>query len=119
MPTRKQKELSELLRREVSSIILHRLNDPRMGFVTVTRVEAARDMRSAKVFVTVRGSEEEIGGTLESLRHARGYIQHLLAERLTIRYTPVLSFEEDEELLEARRVSRLIDEVREEDKSVE
>lgn len=119
MPTRKQKEVAELLRREVSSILLHKLKDPRMGFVTVTRVEAARDLRSATVYVTVRGSDAELEDTLEGLSHAGGYIQHLLAERLPLRFTPVLSFEQDEELLEAQRINRLIDEVRKEDKSVE
>lgn len=119
MPTRKQKEVSELLRREVSSILLHRLNDPRMGFVTVTRVEVTRDLRSATVFVTVRGSTEELESTLDGLSHAGGYIQRLLGERLPLRFTPVLSFEQDEELLEAQRINRLIDDVREEDRSVE
>lgn len=117
MPTRKQKEVSELLRRELSGILLYELNDPRMGFVTVTRVETAKDLQSAKVFITVRGSEQELEDTLQGLEHARGYVQHLVGERLPIRYTPVLEFLEDEDLARARRISNLIDEVRKQDRA--
>jgi ribosome-binding factor A len=114
--TRKQKEVAELLRREISNIVLRDLNDPRMGFVAITRVEPAKDFRSAKVYITVRGSDAEMQESLDILNHARGYVQHLIGERLTLRFTPVLEFLKDEELVRARRVERLIDEVREEDK---
>jgi len=111
LATRKQKETAELLRREISNIILYELSDPRPGFLTLTRLQLAGDYRSAKVFVTVRGSAEEVRHTLEALRHAHGHIQALIAERLTLRYTPVLEFLEDVEMNEALRVNRLIDEV--------
>ena len=117
MAKRKQKELAELLRREISHILLRELNDPRMGFVTVTRAEVSGDLRSAKVFVTVRGSAGEVSRTMHGLRHARGYVQHLVGERLSIRYTPVLEFLEDEELGRAMRVTKLIDQVRQQDKT--
>lgn len=112
--TRKQKEIAELLRREISTIILHELNDPRMGFVTVTRVRLARDFRSAKVFATVRGLEADVRNTFEALQHARGYVQACIADRLNLRYTPVLQFAEDEELGQALRVDRLIEQLKRE-----
>ena len=107
-PSRKRKEIAELLRREISRIILYELSDPRMGFVTVTRVELAGDYRSAKVFMTVRGSEGDASKCFSALDHARGHIQALVGDRLKLRYTPVLSFLEDKELGEALRVDRLI-----------
>ncbi len=119
MATRKQKEISELLRREISSIILHELSDPRMGFVTVTRVEVASDYRSAKVYATVRGPGEELRRTLDALTHARGHIQALVADRIKLRHTPVLQFIEDKALLEALRMNQLIDKVRAEDRGLE
>ena len=117
--TRKQKELGELLRREISHILLFELKDPRMGFVTVTRVEAARDLRSARVYLTVRGSEGDLSKTLHGLVHARGYVQHLIGTRHTLRYTPVLEFRQDEELQKVMRLTKLIDDVRAQDKSAE
>ena len=115
MTTRKQREIEELLRREISSIMLRELNDPRMGFATVTRVRAGGDFRTGKVFVLLRGSEEERAQTLEVLEHARGRIQALIADRIKMRNTPVLTFIEDREMAQALRVDRLIDKVMKED----
>lgn len=116
VPSRKQEEIAELLRRELSNIILYELNDPRVGFVTVTRVKVSKDTRSAEVFVTVRGSESEVEQTIMTLHRGRGYMQKLIAERLRLRWTPLLQFSEDKDLVRARRVMNLIDRVREEDK---
>ncbi|MFW6044674.1 MAG: 30S ribosome-binding factor RbfA [Planctomycetota bacterium] len=111
MVTRKQKEIEELLRREISSIILRDLEDPRIGFVTVTRVHVGGDYRTAKVYLMIRGDEQEKETTLDVLTNARGRIQGLVANRIEMRNTPVLTFMLDEEMLEALRVDRLIDEV--------
>jgi ribosome-binding factor A len=113
--TRKQEEISELLRREISSIILHELSDPRTGFVTVTHVRIAGDYQSARVFVTVRGSEEDLRRTLKALTHARGHIQSLIARRIKLRHTPVLEFVEDRDVRKAQQVDRLIDRVTEQE----
>jgi len=109
--TRKQKEIAELLRREISSIILSGLSDPRMGFVTLTRVHVAGDYRSAKVYLTVRGTEVDARKSLAALAHAHGHIQGLIADRIKLRWTPVLEFVEDKELSQALRVSKLMDRV--------
>ena len=101
-----------MLRRQISNIILYELSDPRMGFVTITRLELAGDFQSAKVFVTVRGARADVNKTLAAIKHARGHIQSLVADRIDLRYTPMLQFIEDKELGEALRVDRLIDEVR-------
>jgi ribosome-binding factor A len=116
MNPRKKKRTEELLRREISNICLYELRDPRVGFFTVTQVELAEDQRSAKVSIVVRGAEDEVSRTLSTLRNARGYIQALVAKRLPLRYTPVLSFREDKDVLTARRVDKLIDEARREDR---
>ena len=111
MATRKQKEIAELLRREISNIILYELGDPRTGCVTLTRVQVAGDHRSARVYVTVRGGEADVDKTLAALTHARGHIQALVAQRIKLRWTPVLDFVEDSELTEALRVDKLLDQV--------
>jgi ribosome-binding factor A len=91
------------------------MKDPRVGFVTVTRVELSEDQRSAKVLLTVRGTPEEAQKTLRALKGARGYMQALIGKRLTLRYTPVLNFKEDKEVLGAMRIEKLIDEARKDD----
>lgn len=115
MATRKQQEIAELLRREISNIALHELRDPRLGFVTVTRIKLAGDFRSAKVYVTIRGSRADVSNSLGALKRARGRIQGLIGDRLELRYTPLLEFVEDTELGQALRVDRLIDEVMRQD----
>jgi ribosome-binding factor A len=116
MNERKKKKIEELLRRELSMIILYELKDPRPGFITLTRVELSEDQRSAKVRLTVRGTDDEVRTTLRALEHARGYVQALVGRRLKLRYTPVLKFLEDAEVLQAMRLEKLIDQARREDR---
>jgi ribosome-binding factor A len=107
--SRKRKEVDELLRREISRIILYEMKDPRAGFVTVTRVHVAGDYRSAKVYVMVRGNEAQIAQSLAVLTHTRGHIQGLIADRIKLRWTPVLEFIEDDEMRQALRVDRILE----------
>ena len=80
-----------------------------------TRLELSGDLRSAKVYVTVRGSRSDANKSLAALQHARGHIQGLIGSRMKLRHTPLLRFIEDKELGEALRVDRLIDKVMRED----
>ncbi len=116
MNVRKKRKIEELLRREMSTIILYELKDQRPGFITLTRVELSEDQRAAKVLLTVRGTEEEVKETMQALHRARGYVQALIGKRLKLRYTPVLEFAEDAEVLQAMRLEKLIDETRREDR---
>jgi ribosome-binding factor A len=119
MNPRKKKKIEELLRREVSTIILREMKDPRAGFCTVTRVELAEDQRSATVYVTVRGDQDDVETSLEALNRARGFVQGLIGKRLNLRWTPVLTFEEDTDIREALRLEQLIDQARREDRKYE
>ena len=118
MNPRKKKRIEEMLRRELSSIILYEMSDPRTGFVTLTGVELKEDQRSAKVRVILRGTDQEKRQTMRALRHARGYVQSLVGQRLKLRYTPKLDFTEDAEVLNAMRMDKLIDQVRKEDRDI-
>ena len=100
-----QKALSEILRSG--------LKDPRVHPMTsVTQVEVAPDLKTARVFVSVLGSEEERRETLKGLRSAEGYIRRELARIVNLRNTPELRFQEDTSIEYAVSMSRLIDEVR-------
>ena len=116
MNPRKQKRIEEMLRREISNIILYELKDPGACFPTLTGVELSGDQRTAKVKVVAHGSDEERDRTLRTLKRARGYIQGLIGGRLDLRYTPVLQFEVDAVLQKALRVEKHIDEARRQDR---
>jgi ribosome-binding factor A len=109
--------MSERLRRvneairEVVSEALGELKDPRIGFVTVTGVEASPDLRHARVFVSVLGSEKARDRTIEGLEAAHGVLQARVNRELRLKRTPRLTFEYDPTVERGVRMSRLIDEV--------
>jgi ribosome-binding factor A len=97
--------------REVLSDTVPTLKDPRIGFVTVTGVEATKDFTQAKVYVSVLGSEEERERSLEGLRAAHGVLQAQVAKELRLRRTPVLTFEYDPAIERGVRLTQVIDEL--------
>ncbi|MCX7704222.1 MAG: 30S ribosome-binding factor RbfA [Planctomycetota bacterium] len=105
--SRRVRRVAQLLHREISAIILE-LKDPRIHFWTLTKVIPAADLRSAKVFVSVYGTKEEQEETLLSLKHASGYIQHLISSRLRMRYTPVLFFVNDPSPAYSDRIGQIL-----------
>jgi ribosome-binding factor A len=93
--TRRQQQMSEFLREEVTDIIRSELDDPRLGFWTITRVEVPSDMRSAHVYVSVLGTDGERQETLKALRGAAGFIRTHLKPRMRTRTIPDLDFRDD------------------------
>src|ERR671935_1324129 len=87
------------------------LKDPRIGFVTVTGVETSPDLRQARVFVSVLGSESKREQTLYGLASAHGVLQARLASELRLKRTPQLAFEYDPSVERGVRMSQLIDEL--------
>ena len=108
--------VTEAIRQEVSVIILNELKDPRLGFVTITRVEMAADLRFAKIYFSVLGQEEDYKKTKEALDSALGYIRKLIAERINLRYAPEIGFEEDRSTEYSVRIQEILDEVKQLDK---
>lgn len=96
---------------EVLSNAIGSLKDPRIGFVTVTGVSTSPDLREARVFVSILGTEEERAKTLEGLAAAHGVLQSQLARELRMKRTPRLTFEYDPTVERGVRMSRLIDEL--------
>jgi ribosome-binding factor A len=97
--------------REVLSDAIPVLKDPRIGFVTVTGVDATKDFAYAKVFVSVLGNETERARTLEGLGAAHGVLQAQIAKELRLRRTPVLTFEYDPTVERGVRLTQMIDEL--------
>lgn len=110
MTTKRTERVARELQRELSQIVLYELKDPRIGFITITRVEPTADLKSARVFISVLGNETSREKSLDALSHARGYIQKIIGERMKLRFTPILSFHYDEELEEQFRISKIIEE---------
>jgi ribosome-binding factor A len=103
------RRINESLREVVGEAISTELQDPRIGFVTVTSVETSSDLRSARVHVSVLGTTEERDATLEGLRSSHGVLQAAIARRVRIKRTPTLTFHYDDTAERAARVSRLLD----------
>jgi ribosome-binding factor A len=97
--------------REVLSEALLELKDPRIGFVTITGVQTSRDLRNARVFVSVLGDERKRERSLEGLRAAHGVLQARVSRELHLKRTPLLAFEYDPSVEQGVRMSQLIDEL--------
>jgi ribosome-binding factor A len=97
--------------REVLSEGVGELNDPRIGLVTITGVETAPDLRSAKVFVSVLGSDRKREQSLVGLQAAHGVLQARINRELHLKRTPQLAFEYDPSVVRGVEMSRLIDEL--------
>ena len=100
--------LGEALREEILAILEGELGDPRIGLATVSSVELADDSRSARVYVTVEGDDEEAKRTLEGLTAAVGFIRREVAERLHLRRAPELYFQVDRSGQHVARIDQLL-----------
>jgi ribosome-binding factor A len=118
IPYRREK-LSSQIAKEISSILIHELRDPRRGFVTVTRAEVSVDYRTAKVFVSVMGAEKDKKLTMAGLRSAAGFVQALLGKRLRVRHAPEVSFVRDDPIDRTLKLTKLLDDLAKERKAKE
>ena len=110
--SRRRERFTSALKTVVANLVQTELNDPRLrGLLTVTRVEVSPDLRLAKVYVSVLGSEGERKSTLAALRHGAGHLQSLLKKHLEFRVCPILDFRIDEQLKESLATMALIDKV--------
>jgi len=114
--THRQEKLGELIAAELSELIRTRLKDPRIGFASITHVDVSGDLRHAKVFISIMGTDEERSATMKGLKNATGFLRHELATRLVIRYMPEIAFKLDTSIEEGARILNLISKVEEEDR---
>jgi ribosome-binding factor A len=107
-PSHRPERVSELIRKIVAEFLTGDVRDPRIGFVTVTGVEASPDLTHAKVRVSVMGTDEERDKSLEGLASAARFLRAQLAKELTLRVTPELHFELDRGLEHAQHIDRVL-----------
>jgi len=103
--------LNEQLRRELSELIQRQVRDPRVGHVTMTGVDVARDLGSAKVYVRTGGTSEEMSVTLEGLAAAAPFLRTALGRTLHVRKMPELRFQPDRSYEHAQRIEQVLSEV--------
>ncbi len=115
----RQEKIQEQLVQEVSEIIRRDLRDPRLGFVTLTGAEISRDLRHARVFVSVLGDEKVQKESLKALKSASGLLRGEFARRAHLRVAPEIAFELDDGIARGQRIFELLHSVEADLKPVE
>ena len=108
MQGKRLERVNQLVKEEISMLLQRELKDPRLGFVTVTGVDVTPDLKQAKVFVSVLGTEEQWGQSFKALESARGFIWAWLRKHLDLRVTPEILFRPDHSMEHAARMQHLL-----------
>ncbi|QUW21883.1 30S ribosome-binding factor RbfA [Sporosarcina sp. Marseille-Q4063] len=108
--------VAEQMKKELGEIILQKVKDPRIGFVTVTDVEVTGDLQNATIFISVLGNESEKEATLKGLDKAKGFIRTEIGKRIRLRVTPEIEFTFDESIAYGNRIETLLTQVNNESK---
>ncbi len=112
MVSTRSKRVGDRIREEISDLLLRKVKDPRIGFVTITGVEVSRDLRAAKVFYSVLGEPEDRQRAADGLASAMGFIKWELGARLQLKFMPEIVFAYDPSMDYADRIERLLMEIR-------
>jgi ribosome-binding factor A len=115
MPGTRRERVEELIVREVSEILRRKVSDPRIGFVTITGADISPDLRHARVFVSILGSEEKQAEALKGLQSAARFIRGELGKRIEMRDTPQISFKIDTAIASGVRIFELLEQVKREE----
>src|SRR5512139_411972 len=111
MTTRRQQRVAEQVRHELSQLIEHEIDDPRLEMISITDATISPDLREASVYVSSLQGEAARDEVLAGLEAARGFLRHGLGERLKLRVVPELHFHWDKSLETGDRISQLIDQI--------
>jgi ribosome-binding factor A len=110
---RRAERLAEAIREDVATFLRDGAKDPRLvGMVTVTAVDVPRDLRSARIFVSILGTDTERSATIDALESMKGHVRTRLAKSLRLRVAPELTFKLDESVARAARIESLLAQVR-------
>ena len=109
--TRRSQRVADLVRSELSLLVLTEAHDPELRKVTITDVEMPPDLRSAKVFFSCLGGDEERAKAADALRRAAGYLRREVGQRCRLRYAPELHFASDRSLERGARIEELLQQV--------
>lgn len=110
LPYKRSQRVSDLLRKEIADIIVYRLKDPRVGFITVTGVDVTDDIKIARVYVSIL-KDEERKTTLEILNSAKSFIRSELSKRLRMKFIPSIEFRLDTSIEYGNKIEKLLKEI--------
>ncbi len=114
---RRPDKVGEVVKEEISRMLLREIKDPRIGFVTITKVRVSKDLRLVKVYFSVLGDQSVKEDCLRGLKSATGFVRRELGRRLRLRYVPDIVFSFDPSLEHMSRLAELIHQIHEEEKS--
>ena len=114
MEGKRSEKIADVIQREISEILMKSIKDPRIGFVTITRVTVSEDCRFAKIYFSVAGDLAERESSQKGLESAKGYIRKELGRRVRLRYTPEIMFQFDPSIEYAIHMEKLIQSIRQE-----
>ncbi|MBC7346523.1 MAG: 30S ribosome-binding factor RbfA [Clostridia bacterium] len=115
MAHQRVQRVAEQMKKEIADILKNEMKDPRLGFISVTEVELSPDLRYAKVYVSILGNEQEKRESLEVLARATGFVRREIGQRLSLRFTPEITFRFDPSIERGARVAELLHQVRREE----
>jgi len=107
LPYKRSQRVGDLLREEIAEIVIHRLKDPRIGFVTITGVDVTDDLKIAKIYVSILKDEDK-KTTLEILNSAKSFIRSELSKRLRMRSVPSIDFRLDASIEYGNKIDKLL-----------
>jgi ribosome-binding factor A len=111
LPYKRSKRVGDLLREEIADIVIYKLKDPRIGFITVTGVDVTDDIKNAKVYVSILKDEDK-ETTLEILNSAKSFIRSELSKRLRMKFIPSIEFRLDVSIDYGSRIDKLLREIK-------
>lgn len=111
MSSRRQLRVAELIQQELATMLTFDLRDPRLSFVSVTRVVVSPDLRHANIYISSLAGDESKREVMAALRSAGGFLRRELGNRTTLRYVPELDFHFDDGLEQSQRMYELLDEL--------
>jgi ribosome-binding factor A len=114
MEGKRSEKVAELIQKEISQMLLKTVKDPRIGFVTITRVAVSEDCRSAKVYFSVAGTLAEREKSTEGLNSAKGYVRKELGRRIRLKHTPEIMFQFDPSIEYAIHIGEVIHQLKHE-----
>ncbi len=116
MAQERMRRINEQLKKEIGKIIQDELNDPRVGFVTITKVDVTADLQQARVYFSVLGTDKQKRDTRVGLSRSAGFIRKLAGQRVKLRYTPKILFMPDNSAEYSVRISEVLDEIKQKEK---
>jgi ribosome-binding factor A len=112
MEGKRSDKVADLIQKEISQMLVKSIKDPRIGFITITRVTVSEDCRFARVYYSVAGTQEERESSMKGLDSAKGFVRKELGRRIRLRYTPDITFQFDPSIEYAIHMEELIQNIR-------